>query len=218
MSRVEDAAHSFYTLLFCRWHSFLDLLGVLKDSMKKLTLILLFAPLTALFAQATLTIKEVDMGLIAGYHTLLTDPNNFVLGEEYELGAYMHETSNGALVAVTTSYVRNGAFGTNYNLPFYAIGKFSTAKLKFGKLWEGNTFDFLLASGFGYFAGADYSNTSGLIDLVHLDPENPVSTFTIPIEMNIQWYGFDGSINAIAIKYELNGWSNYLGVGFTYLL
>ena len=85
--------------------------------MKKVlvVLIILFGSMAAK-AQATLVIKEVDMGLLAGYHTLLTDPANFVLGEEYELGAYMHETTNGALLAVTTSYVRNGAFGTNYNL------------------------------------------------------------------------------------------------------
>jgi hypothetical protein len=169
-------------------------------------------------AQANLVIKEVDMGLLAGYHTLLTDPANFVLGEEYELGAYMHETTNGALLAVTTSYVRNGAFGTNYNLPFYAIGKFSTAKFKIGKLWEGNFFDVMIATGLGYFSGADYAEKQGMIDLVYLDPENPVSNFTIPIECNIQWYGFDGSINAVALKYELNSWNNYLGVGFTYLL
>jgi hypothetical protein len=28
----------------------------------------------------------------------------------------------------------------------------------------------------------------------------------------------DGSINSFGVKYELNGWGNYLGVGFTYLL
>jgi len=70
----------------------------------------------------------------------------------------------------------------------------------------------------GYFSGADYAEKQGMIDLVYLDPENPVSNFTIPIECNIQWYGFDGSINAVALKYELNSWNNYLGVGFTYLL
>ena len=180
-------------------------------------LIILFGSVNAK-GQANLVIKEVDMGLLAGYHTLLTEPANFVLGEEYELGAYMHETTNGALMAVTTSYVRNGAFGTNYNLPFGAIGKFSTAKLKIGKLWEGNFLDVMIATGLGYFSGADYAVKQGMIDLVYLDPENPVSNFTIPIECNIQWYGFDGSINAIALKYELNSWNNYLGVGFTYLL
>jgi hypothetical protein len=189
--------------------------------MKKILLVLVLA-LTSVIgkAQAVLRIDEVDLGLLGGYHMLLVDYPNFILGEEYEIGAYMHETTNGAMIAITTSYVRNGAFGTQYLLPQnnYAVGKFTTAKLKIGKLWEGDYFDVMTAVGLGYFAGADYSEKSGLVDLVWLDPDLPIQSFTVPIEINLQWYGFDGSINALGLKYELNGWNNYLGAGFTYYL
>lgn len=171
-------------------------------------------------ARNAVVLGEIDMGVLASYHTVLTDPQNLILGEEYELGGYMHDMDNGGIIAVTTSYVRNGAFGTNFNLPqnSFAVGKFTTAKVRFGKLWEASNFDIFSSVGFGWFSGADYSDKGGLVDLVYLDPDNPVGTFTIPIALDIQWYGFDGSINALGIKYEINGWNNYLGVGFTYLL
>ena len=53
--------------------------------MRNLKFALLFT-LAPLFsnAQAELTLGEIDMGILAGYHTLLTDPTAFVLGEEYE--------------------------------------------------------------------------------------------------------------------------------------
>ena len=66
--------------------------------------------------------------------------------------------------------------------------------------------------------GADEADKTGFIDLLFLDPENQVNVFTIPIGLDIQWYGWDGNINALGFKYEINGWSNYFGVGFTYLL
>ena len=169
--------------------------------------------------QAKLVLGEIDMGLLASYHYIPRDlPPSFVIGEEYELGGYLHDMDNGGLVAVTTSYVRNGAYGTNFRLPNYAIGKFTSAKVKFGKLVEANSLDILTSIGFGYFYGADDAERGGLLDLVYLDPTDPVAVFTIPIAVDIQWYGLDGSINSFGIKYELNGWGNYLGVGFTYLL
>jgi hypothetical protein len=160
------------------------------------------------------------MGILAGYHTLLTDPTAFVLGEEYELGGYLHDLDNGGVLAFTASYIRNGAFGSNYALPQYSynVGRFTSAKVRFGKLWEGDVFDIFLNVGFGYMTGADYSEKTGLVDLLFIDPDDPVNVFTIPIGMDIQWYGFDGSINALGLKYEINGWNNYFGVGFTYLL
>ena len=191
-------------------------------SMKHLKLLLLFLlPALAIGQARTATVLgEIDMGVLASYHTTLTDPQRLVLGEEYELGGYMHDMDNGGIIAVTTSYVRNGAFGTNFNMPDngFAIGKFTTAKVRFGKLWEASSFDILASVGFGWFSGADFGDKDGLVDLVYLDPDNPVGTFTMPIGVDIQWYGFDGSINALGIKYEINGWNNYLGVGFTYLL
>lgn len=189
--------------------------------MRNLKLALLFT-LAPLFsnAQAELTLGEIDMGILVGYHTLLTDPTAFVLGEEYELGGYLHDLDNGGVLAFTTSYIRNGAFGTNVGLPqhFYRIGKFTTAKVRIGKLWEGDVFDIFANIGFGYMTGADYAEKTALLETLFLDPENPVNVFTIPIGLDIQWYGFDGSINALGFKYEINGWNNYLGVGFTYLL
>ena len=125
---------------------------------------------------------------------------------------------NGGLVAVTTSYLRNGAYGTNYGLPNYARGKFTSAKVKVGKLVEANSLDILTSIGFGYFYGADDAVRGGLLDLIYIDPTDPVAVFTIPIAVDIKWYGLDGSINSFGVKYELNGWGNYLGVGFTYLL
>ena len=171
-------------------------------------------------AQAKLVLDEIDMGILAGYHTLLTDPSSFILGEEYELGGYLYDVKNGGVISFSTSYVRNGAFGTYVGLPQYNynIGRFSAAKVRFGKLWEGDFLDFFLNVGFGYMTGADEAEKTGFIDLLFLDPENPVNVFTIPIGLDIQWYGWDGSINALGFKYEINGWSNYFGVGFTYLL
>ena len=189
--------------------------------MRNLKFALLFT-LAPLFSnsQAELTLGEIDMGILAGYHTLLTDPTAFVLGEEYELGGYLHDLDNGGVLAFTASYIRNGAFGSNYALPQYSfnVGRFTSAKVRFGKLWEGDVFDIFLNVGFGYMTGADYSEKTGLVDLLFIDPDDPVNVFTIPIGMDIQWYGFDGSINALGLKYEINGWNNYLGVGFTYLL
>ncbi|MEY2963898.1 MAG: hypothetical protein RL754_1159 [Bacteroidota bacterium] len=163
---------------------------------------------------------DLDMGILASYHTLLTDRQNFVLGEEYEIGGYLLDEDHGGLIAITTSYVRNGAFQTNYFLPQnnYAIGKFTTAKIKAGRLWQLSYFDVLLSTGFGWFSGAEYSDKTGAYGLVFLDPEIPVNAFTIPFALDLQWYGFDGSVNSLGVKYELNGWGNYLGVGFTYLL
>ena len=177
----------------------------------------LFFPIIA-NGQAKLVLGEIDMGLLASYHYVSRDLPSFVIGEEYELGGYLHDMDNGGLVAVTTSYLRNGAYGTNFGLPNYAIGKFTSAKVKFGKLVEANSLDILTSIGFGYFYGADDAERGGLLDLVYLDPTDPVAVFTIPIAVNIKWYGLDGSINSFGIKYELNGWGNYLGVGFTYLL
>ena len=189
--------------------------------MRTLIFALLFT-LAPLFsnAQADVTLGEIDMGILAGYHTLLTDPSNFVLGEEYELGGYLHDLDNGGVIAFTTSYVRNGAFGSNFALPQYNynVGKFTTAKVRFGKLWEGDVFDIFMNVGFGYMTGADFAEKTGLVDLLFLDPDNPVNVFTIPMGLDVQWYGFDGSINALGFKYEINGWNNYFGVGFTYLL
>ena len=176
-------------------------------------------------AQAKLVIEEVDMGVLAGYHSLLTNPSAFILGEEYELGGYLQDTKNGGVISFSTSYIRNGAFGTNIYLPDYNpcdrtknIGRFSSAKVRFGKLWEGDFLDFFLNVGFGYMTGANISQNIGFLDLLFLDPENPVNVFTIPIGLDIQWYGWDGSTNALGFKYEINGWANYFGVGFTYLL
>lgn len=171
-------------------------------------------------AQARIVLDEIDMGLMASYHMLVTDRVNLVLGEEYEIGAYMQDENSGALIAVTSSYVRNGAFQSNFNLPQYnfQVGKFTTAKVKMGKLWELNSFDVLLTGGFGWFHGADYSEKTGMYGLLFLDPEDQVSTFTVPFSLDFQWYGWDGSINSLGMKYELNGWGNYLGLGFTYLL
>lgn len=190
--------------------------------MKRSNILLFFAVLFAvpMSAQRRMVLGDLDMGIIGSYHMLITDRSTFVLGEEYEVGGYLHDQDNGGVFAITTSYVRNGAFGSNYLLPDnnYAVGKFSTAKLKIGRLWETSYFDVLLSTGFGWFNGADYSDKTGLYGLVFLDPEVPVNTFTVPIAVDIQWYGFDGSINSMGVKYELNGWNNYLGLGFTYLL
>ena len=183
---------------------------------KGLLLTLLF-PIIA-NGQAKLVLGEIDMGILASYHYVSRDLPSFVIGEEYELGGYLHDMDNGGLVAVTTSYLRNGAYGTNFGLPNYAIGKFTSAKVKVGKLVEANSLDILTSIGFGYFYGADDAVRGGLLDLVYLDPADPVAVFTIPIAVDIQWYGLDGSINSFGVKYELNGWGNYLGVGFTYLL
>ena len=183
---------------------------------KGLLLTLLF-PIIA-NGQAKLVLGEIDMGLLASYHYVSRDLPSFVIGEEYELGGYLHDMDNGGLVAVTTSYLRNGAYGTNFGLPNYAIGKFTSAKVNVGKLVEANSLDILTSIGFGYFYGADDAVRGGLLDLVYLDPADPVAVFTIPIAVDIQWYGLDGSINSFGVKYELNGWGNYLGVGFTYLL
>ena len=171
--------------------------------------------------QAKLVLGEIDMGILASYHFISRDLPSFVIGEEYELGGYLHDMDNGGLVAVTTSYLRNGAYGTNFRLPDptnYPIGKFTSAKVKIGKLVEANSLDILTSIGFGYFYGADDAVRGGLLDYVYLDPADPVAVFTIPIAVDIQWYGLDGSINSFGVKYELNGWGNYLGVGFTYLL
>ena len=105
--------------------------------------------------QAKLVLGEIDMGILASYHYISRDLPSFVIGEEYELGGYLHDMDNGGLVAVTTSYLRNGAYGTNYGLPNYAIGKFTSAKVKVGKLVEANSLDILTSIGFGYFYGAD---------------------------------------------------------------
>lgn len=187
-------------------------------SFTRKVLVLLFP--VSVFGQARAVVSEVDMGLLAAYHTTLTNPSEFVLGEEYELGGYMHDVNNGGVIAFTCSYVRNGAFGSNIRLPQYNynVGKFTTAKVRFGKLWEGNTFDIFANVGFGYLVGADYAEKTAVLDLLFVDAENAVGVFTIPIGLDIQWYGFDGSINAIGLKYEINGWNNYLGLGFTYLL
>ncbi|MEC8458700.1 MAG: hypothetical protein VXY91_04755 [Bacteroidota bacterium] len=189
--------------------------------MRALFLIFLFAFVSfSSKAQAKLVIEEVDMGILAGYHSLLTNPSAFILGEEYELGGYLKDTKNGGVISFSTSYLRNGAFGTNVGLPQYNynVGRFSSAKVRFGKLWEGDFLDFFLNVGFGYMTGADQAEKIGFIDLLYLDPENPVNVFTIPIGLDIQWYGWDGSTNALGFKYEINGWANYFGVGFTYLL
>ena len=84
-------------------------------------------------------------------------------GEEYELGGYLHDMDNGGLIAITTSYLRNGAYGTNFGLPNYAIGKFTSAKVKVGKLVEANTVDILTSVGFGYFYGADAAEKSAIL-------------------------------------------------------
>ncbi len=203
-----------------------------------LILLFVFVPFSSK-AQAKLVIEEVDMGILAGYHSLLTNPSAFILGEEYELGGYLKDTKNGGVISFSASYIRNGAFGSLVNMPYfqdndscriyplYFIGKFSSAKVRFGKLWEGDFLDIFLNVGFGYMNGADrprLPNASnrlqnmGFLDLLYLDPENPVNVFTIPIGLDIQWYGWDGSTNALGFKYEINGWANYFGVGFTYLL
>ena len=174
---------------------------------KGLLLTLLF-PIIA-NGQAKLVLGEIDMGLLASYHYVSRDLPSFVIGEEYELGGYLHDMDNGGLV---------GAYGTNFGLSNYAIGKFTSAKIKVGKLVEANSLDILTSIGFGYFYGADDAERGGLLDLIYLDPTDPVAVFTIPIAVDIQWYGLDGSINSFGVKYELNGWGNYLGVGFTYLL
>jgi len=183
-------------------------------------LTLLMVPGVALRAQQALTVGELDVGILASYHTLITDPTNLVFGEEYEVGGYMQDMDNGGVIAVTTSYIRNGAFGTNIGLPqnSYAIGKFTSAKMRFGILKELSSFDVFASVGFGWISGADYGDKQGAYDLLYLDPSDPVGVFTIPIGLDVQWYGFDGSINALGLKYEINGWSNYLGIGFTYLL
>ena len=183
------------------------------------SVLILLAPLTSK-AQAALVLGEIDMGILASYHLIITDPENFVLGEEYELGGYLHDLDNGGILAITTSYIRNGAFGSNSFLPQnnYQIGKFSTAKMRFGKLWELNAIDIFASVGFGWMAGADYGDREGFIDLLFIDPGNPVGTFTIPLGLDLQWYGFDGSINSVGIKYQINGWNNYLGIGASYLL
>ena len=201
------------------WHSFSDLIRrkmPIVKIIKGLFLTLMF-PFIA-NGQAKLVLGELDMGILASYHYVSRDLPSFVIGEEYELGGYLHDMDNGGLIAITTSYLRNGAYGTNFGLPNYAIGKFTSAKVKVGKLVEANTVDILTSVGFGYFYGADAAEKSGLLDLVYLDPAEPVAVFTIPIALDIQWYGLDGSINSFGVKYELNGWGNYLGVGFTYLL
>ncbi|CAI8450509.1 MAG: hypothetical protein ACPG4S_06305 [Schleiferiaceae bacterium] len=187
----------------------------------RIVLILAFATSSfALHAQNALTVGEMDVGILASYHTLITDPTNLVFGEEYELGGYIQDMDNGGVIAVTTSYIRNGAFGTNIGLPQnnYAIGKFTSAKMRFGWLKELNSFDIFTSVGFGWITGADVADKQGAFDLLYLDAQNPVGVFSIPIGLDIQWYGFDGSINALGLKYEINGWNNYLGVGFTYLL
>ena len=74
------------------------------------------------------------MGILAGYHTLLTDPSKFVLGEEYELGGYLHDLDNGGVIAFTTSYVRNGAFGSNFALPQYNYNVGSSLQLRFASV------------------------------------------------------------------------------------
>jgi len=183
------------------------------------SVLILLAPLTSK-AQAALVLGEIDMGILASYHLIITDPENFVLGEEYELGGYLHDLDNGGILAITTSYIRNGAFGSNNFLPQnnYQIGKFSTAKMRFGKLWELNAIDVFASVGFGWMAGADYGDREGFIDLLFIDPGNPIGTFTIPLGVDLQWYGFDGSINSVGIKYQINGWNNYLGIGASYLL
>jgi hypothetical protein len=141
--------------------------------------------------QAQLTLGEIDMGILASYHYISRDLPSFVIGEEYEMGGYLHDMDNGGLIAVTTSYVRNGAYGTNFGLPNYAIGKFTSTKIKVGKLVEANAVDILTSIGFGYFYGADDAQKGGLLDLVYLDPADPVAVFTIPIAVDIQWYGID---------------------------
>lgn len=176
-------------------------------------------------AQEHIVLGEIDMGLLFGYHTLVTDPGNFILGEEYELGGYLQDLDHGGLIAVTTSYIRNGAYGTQYFIlpnpdqpgSGYALGKLTTAKIKAGKLWELSTFDVLATLGFGWIHGADWGTKTGMADLIYVDPEFEVNTFSIPISIDLQWYGFDGSINSIGIKYDINGWNNFLGMGFTYL-
>ena len=65
----------------------------------------LFFPIIA-NGQAKLVLGEIDMGLLASYHYVSRDLPSFVIGEEYELGGYLHDMDNGGLVAVTTSYVR----------------------------------------------------------------------------------------------------------------
>ena len=174
----------------------------------------------SLKAQRQVTIGELDVGVLAAYHTIITDPTNLVFGEEYEIGGYMQDLDNGGILAFTTSYIRNGAFGTNVFLPQnnYQIGKLTSAKVRLGLLKEFNSFDVFANVGFGWIQGADYSDKSGAYDLLYLDPDAPVGVFTIPIGLDVQWYGFDGSINALGLKYEINGWNNYLGLGFTYLL
>lgn len=185
--------------------------------------------LTALFslhvhAQKKVTLGEIDMGLLMGYHTLLTNPSYFVLGEEYELGGYLIDIDNGGMLAITTSYLRNGAYGTYYLIPpvpgqnTYAIGQFTTAKIKGGKLWELNAFDVLATVGFGWINGADFGDKTGAYGLLYIDPEVKVNTFSMPISIDLQWYGFDGSMNSVGLKYDINGWNNFWGVGFTYLL
>lgn len=178
--------------------------------------------------QASSTLGELDLGILVSYHTLLTDPVNQILGEEYELGGYLHDTQNGGVVAVTTSYIRNGVFETRYgglsgvtqglSQYQYQIGRLTSAKVRFGKLWELDYLEIFANVGFGYIYGANASETTGFLDYLFVDPADPVAVFTIPIGVDVQWYGFNNTINALGIKYEINGWNNYLGVGFTYLL
>ena len=184
--------------------------------MRNLKFALLFT-LAPLFsnAQAELTLgRSIWVFLRATTHC--SQIYGVCSGEEYELGGYLHDLDNGGVLAFTTSYIRNGAFGSNYALPQYSynVGRFTSAKVRFGKLWEGDVFDIFLNVGFGYMTSADYSEKTGLVDLLFIDPDDPVNVFTIPIGMDIQWYGFDGSINALGLKYEINGWNNYLGVGY----
>ncbi len=73
---------------------------------KGLLLTLLF-PIIA-NGQAKLVLGEIDMGLLASYHYVSRDLPSFVIGEEYELGGYLHDMDNGGLVAVTTSYFETG--------------------------------------------------------------------------------------------------------------
>ena len=207
------------------WHSFSDLISLMKSRIlyvhQRIALLICLATSSiALQAQNSLTVGEMDVGILASYHTIITDPTNLVFGEEYEVGGYLQDMDNGGVIAITTSYIRNGAFGTNIALPQnnYAIGKFTSAKMRFGLLKELNSFDVFASVGFGWISGADYADKQGAYDLLYLDAENPVGVFSIPIGLDVQWYGFDGSINSLGLKYEINRWNNYLGVGFTYLL
>ena len=53
--------------------------------------------------QAKLVLGELDMGILASYHYVSRDLPSFVIGEEYELGGYLHDMDNGGLIAITTS-------------------------------------------------------------------------------------------------------------------